>query len=121
MKATIQGVSNQMDTFQFLFNLLLSELILRQTDKLSQTLQTPALFIVKGHEVAMLTVKTLQTICSDSNFDLFWDKVKARRVQFDVEEPVLSRRHKRPQRYEKGISTPHFPEIPKDMHRPKLL
>ena len=106
-----------MDTFQFLFNLVLSEIILPQTDKLSQTLQPPALSTVKGHEVAMLTVKTLQTIRSDSNFDLFWDKVEARRVQFDVEEPVLPRRRKRLQRYEKGICIPHFPGIPKDMYR----
>ena len=77
VKVRIQGVSSQMDTFQFLFNLLLSELILRHTDKLGQTLQSLALSTVEGHEVAMLTVKTLQMIHSDS-------KVEARRVQFDV-------------------------------------
>ena len=77
VKVRIQGVSSQMDTFQFLFNLLLSELILQHTDKLGQTLQSLALYTVEGHEVAMLTVKTLQMIHSDS-------KVEARRVQFDV-------------------------------------
>jgi len=38
IKARIQGVSRQMETFKFLFCLVLSEMILRHTDKLSQTL-----------------------------------------------------------------------------------
>ncbi len=42
--------------------LLLSEMILRHCDKLSQTLQSPDLSSVEGHEIAMLTVKTLQTL-----------------------------------------------------------
>ena len=38
MKARIHGVDSQMQTFRFFFCLLLSEMILRHTDKLSQTL-----------------------------------------------------------------------------------
>ena len=35
MKARIQGVESQMESFKFLFGLILSEMILRHTDKLS--------------------------------------------------------------------------------------
>ena len=61
-----------MQTFKFFFCLVLSELILRQTDKLSQTLQQPELSSVEAHEVAM---KTLEKICTDEDFELFWKNV----------------------------------------------
>ena len=75
MKARIQGITSQMDTFRFLFGLLLSELILRHTDKLSKTMQNPELSSVEGHEIAMLTMATLQDVRSDRDFNLFWEKV----------------------------------------------
>ncbi len=75
MKARIQGITSQMHTFRFLFGLLLSELILRHTDKLSKTLQNPELSSVEGHEIAMLTMATLQDVRSDRDFNLFWEKV----------------------------------------------
>ena len=59
-KARIQGVESQMQSFMFLLGLLHSEMILWHTDKLSQTLQQPKLSSVEGHEVAMLTVQTLE-------------------------------------------------------------
>ena len=44
MKARIQGVSSQMEeTFQFLFALILAEMVLRHTDNLNKTLQKPEL------------------------------------------------------------------------------
>ena len=76
MKARIQGVRSQMQSFKYLFCLLLSEMILRHTDKLSQTLQRPKLSSVEGHEIAMLTVKTLGSLRTDGNFELFWLKVE---------------------------------------------
>ena len=82
MKARIQGISSQMTTFPFLFNLLLSEIILRHTDKLSQTLQKPEMSSVEGHEIAMLTVKTLKNMRSDKDFDLFWKKIEISRIQY---------------------------------------
>ena len=72
MKARIQEVESQMQSFKFLFSLILSEVILRHTDKLSQTLQQPKLSSIEGHGVAMLTVKTLEGLRTYSNFDLFW-------------------------------------------------
>ncbi len=62
MKARIRGVESQMKTFKFYFSIVLSEMIFRHTDKLSQTLQQPNFSTAEGHAVAMLTVKTLQSL-----------------------------------------------------------
>ena len=94
MKARINGVESQMQSFKFLFGLILSELILRQIDKLSQALQQPKLSRVEGHEVSMLTVKTLGGLRTDDNFDLLWEKVEKARNQLEVHEPQLARRRK---------------------------
>ena len=69
-------------------------MILQHTDKLSQTLQQPKLSSVEGHEVAMLTVKTLQHLRTDENFHLFCQKVEKMRYQFDIAEPQLARKRK---------------------------
>ena len=121
MKARIQGISSQMTTFPFLFNLFLSEIILRHTDKLSQSLQKPTMSSVEGHEIAMLTVKTLQGMRSDRDFNLFWDRIETSRIQYDVEEATLPRRRKRPHRYEDGDGKATFPATPKDLYRPKYF
>ena len=85
MKARIRGISSQMGNFRFFFGLLLSDMVLRHTDMLSKTLQNPELSSVEGHEIAMLTVKTLQSLRSESNFDMFWEKVEMRREEFELE------------------------------------
>ncbi len=117
MKARIQGVGSQMRSFKFLFCLVLSEMILRHTDKLSQTLQQPKLSSVEGHAVAMLTVKTLQSLRTDDNFDLFWQKVEKTKDQLDVDEPQLARRRKVPRRYELGNAPAEFAVSPKEEYR----
>ena len=96
MKARIQGVSSQMETFQFLFGILLAEMVFRHTDNLSKTLQKPELSSLQGYEIAMVTVKTLQSICTESNFDLFWDKVDKLRSSVTVSNPCLPRKRKVP-------------------------
>lgn len=65
MTARIQGIKSQMHSFKFLFSLILSELILRHSDKLCQTLQQAKLSSVEGHSVAMLTMRTLETMSTD--------------------------------------------------------
>ena len=117
MKARIRGVQSQMKTFKFLFNLILSELILRHTDKLSQTLQQPQLSSVEGHVVAMLTVKTIGHLRTEDNFELLWKKVEMMRSQFDVDEPNLGRRRKLPKRLDEGSAQAEFAASPKDEYR----
>ena len=67
-------------------------MILRHTGKLCQTLQQPSLSSIEGHAVAMLTIETLRGLRTDSNFDLFWEKVDKARDQIDVGDPQLPRR-----------------------------
>ena len=117
MKARIQGVDSQMQTFRFLFCINLSEMILRHTDRLSQTLQEPKLSSVEGHGVATLTTKTLESLCTDDHFDLFWEKIKLSRDSLDVDEPQLARRRKVPRRFEQGSAPAEYALTPKDEYR----
>lgn len=93
-----------METFQFFFSLQLAEMILRHTNNLSKTLQNPKLSSTQGYEIAMLTVKTLQSICTESNFNRFWKKVEIGRLSLHIKHPCLPRKRKAPQRYELGSS-----------------
>ena len=43
MKVRIQGISSQMETFQFVFGMHLAEMVFRHTDNLRKTLQKPEL------------------------------------------------------------------------------
>ena len=92
IKARICGVWSQMQSFNFLFCIVLSEMVLRHTDKLSQTLQQTKLSSVEGHDIAMLTVKTLEGFQTENDFDLFWQKVENMKIQFNTDEPLLARK-----------------------------
>ena len=117
MKARIQGVDSQMAMFGFFFGLVLSEKILRHTDALSKTLQKPEISSAEGQEIARLTVKTLQSIRTESAFDDFWLLVERRRELLDVEEPTLPRRRKTPRRFDDGNAAAEYPNTDKDMYR----
>ena len=104
-------MASQMQTFKFLFDISLSELILRHTDKLSQTLQMPKLSSVEGQGIAMLTVRTLKTMRTAEKFNLFRQKVEKMRFQevLVVDEPQLPRRRKAPRCFEEDSATSEFP------------
>ena len=53
----------------------------------------------------MLTVKTLEGLRTEDNFDLFWERLEKTRDQLDVDKPEPARRQKMPKRFEQG-STP---------------
>ena len=46
-------------------------MILQHADKLSQTLQMPKLTSVEGQGIAMVTVRTLESMHTAENFNLF--------------------------------------------------
>ena len=85
-----------METFQFFFGMLLAEMVFRHTDNLCKTSQKPELSSLQGYETAMLTVKTLQSIRTGSNFDLFWEKVDKLRSSVTVSSPCLPRKRRAP-------------------------
>ena len=118
VKARIQGVSAQMKSFQFLFGVMLGELVLRHTDNLSRTLQHKTFSAAEGQEIARMTVKTLQSIRSSELFDLFWSKVSSTAESLDVEEPQLPRRRRIPKRFDDGTSAGDFHSTPKEYYRP---
>ena len=103
----------QMDTFKFYFSLILAEIILSHTDILSKTLQKAS---IQAHGIAMLTVKTLQSIRTEANFNLIV-KSGLERKQLGVGDPCLPRKQKRSRRFETGTSEREFHTVPKDVFR----
>ena len=85
-------------------------MILQHTDRISSTLLQSELSSVEGHEISMLTVQTLQGMSTERDFDLFWAKIETTRKQFEVEEPILPRRRKFPQRLGDCMARSEFPD-----------
>ena len=92
-------------------------MILRHTDRLSQTLQQPKLSSVEGHELAMLTVKILKSLRNDENFDMFWLTVEKKGILQNIYEPRLARRRKLPRQLELGIAVAEFALSPEEQYR----
>lgn len=65
----------------------------------------------------MLTVKTLKRMRSDRDFSLFYEKVKLRRSEWEIEEPQLPRKRKAPKRLEQGTGEGSFPSTVIDLYR----
>ena len=70
-RVRIIGVEHQMNSFNFLFGVVLGEHILKHRDNLSKTLQDPSVTAADAHSIADLTCKTLDQIRNDDCFDLF--------------------------------------------------
>ena len=109
MKARIHGVASQMKTFTYLFGIVLGDLILRHSDNLSRTLQKADISTAQGQEVTSMTVQTLKSLRSDSNYKLFWKKVTNLAEKLEVSEPALPRRRKVPKRFEDGTAEMNIP------------
>ena len=119
IRGRIIGVEAQFKTFRYLFGVALGELVLKHTDNLSKTLQSPKLSAAEGQHIATMTVATLQSLRSDTDFDIFWTKVEGIRESLDVDEPTLPRNSKRkvPKRYDDGASEGDHPRNCKDFYR----
>ena len=76
VKARIIGVQAQFKNFRYFFGVLLGELILKHSDNLSKTLQSPKLSASEGQRIATMIVKTLQSLRTDSNFIYSGEKQK---------------------------------------------
>ena len=68
MKARILGVASQMKTFNYLFGIVLGDLIFRHSDNLSRTLQKVDISAAQGQEVASMPAKTLKSLIITSCF-----------------------------------------------------
>ena len=112
IRASMIGVQTQMQTFTYIFGLILGEKILKHTDNLSRTLQQKDLSAAEGQAVAELTIKALRTMRNDETFQLFWKVVEHSASKYDVNEPCLPRCRKVPRRYELGTGEAEFLELP---------
>ena len=116
VRARVIGVNATMNRFDFLFGLALGERLLKHTDNLSRTLQTPSLTASEGQEIAELTCQTLLRIRTNDAFDLFWKKVQAMQEEFGVEEASLPRKRKVPSHLEIGRGAGYHPATPKEFY-----
>lgn len=86
-------------------------------DNLSRSLQAKTLSACEGQKLVSVTIVTLQSIRSESSFDLFWQYIESRRSVVDVSPPELPRRRKVPRQYEVGETPLEYPASPKDHFR----
>ena len=64
-----------MNKFNYFFGVKLAILLLRHSDNLSTTLQSPKLSASQAQSIAQKTVITLEKIREDDYFLLFWKEV----------------------------------------------
>ena len=116
-KGRIIGAEYKMSTFPFWFGMHLGILTFGHCDNLSRSLQRSDLSAAEGQELARMTVTTLEGLRNDQSFDSFWKLVLKKKHNYDVDDPELPRRRKRPARYEPGSAEAHFHDDPKGFFR----
>ena len=114
IRARISGVETQMESFDFLFELLLASLLLRYSDNLSKSLQHEFLSAVEGQHIAKLTLDVLKSLCNDEQFTLFYEKAIVYQNRLGVNSPALSHKRRAPQHLEIGTSEGYHPASVKD-------
>eukprot|EP00731_Ephydatia_muelleri_P008502 Em0004g840a len=117
VRARIIGIEATMSRFDFLFGAVLGERLLKHTDNLSRTLQSPALTASEAQQCAMLHCETLCMMRSSESFDLFWERVILLQEKYGVQEPLLPRKRKAPTHLEVGSSTGYFHITVKELYR----
>ena len=107
-RARIAGVEAYMSKCEYKFGLVLGVCVLRHTDNLSKTLQSPKLNASEGQRIAELTCLTLERIRTNECCDEFWEMVLQLARKHDINEPTLPRKRKAPARYEVGSEDGYF-------------
>lgn len=113
VKARINGVAAVMNSFKFLFGLMLAERILKHTDNLSRTIQASSMPAVEARSLSRLCIAVFEKIRTDDCFDQFWALVELTCESLGVSEPILPRQRKRPRLYNVGAGEPYHPDEPK--------
>ena len=96
MRGRILGAQFKINTFDFLFGCLLGKIILKQTDNLSKSLQSPTLSAAEGQEIAQDVIMTLEKDRNEKCFDLFWERLVQRRQQLSIPASRLPRKRQLP-------------------------
>ena len=113
IKDRIIGVQFQFKTFRYLFGVALGQLILRHSDNLTKTLQSPKLSAAECH---LMTVATLHVLRDDTHFDLFCKSLQETRTKLDVDDPDLPRKRKVPRLYVESSGEPEFFDVCKQFY-----
>ena len=74
LESRITGVATQMETFDYLYGVMLGKMILGHSDNLSHTLQERNTSAAEGQEVAEIVVQTLQRMRALTNAFIFFGK-----------------------------------------------
>ena len=72
IKGRIIGVKSQMKTFNYFYGVIILQLVLRHSDNLSKTLQKSSLTSFQGKEIVSLTLQAINSLWSESEFELLW-------------------------------------------------
>ena len=74
IKGRIFCVKSQMTTFDCFYGVTILQLVLRNSDNLSKTHQKSSLSSCQGKEIADLMQQTINSLRSESEFELLWQK-----------------------------------------------
>lgn len=96
---------------------MLGQLVFSHSDNLSKTLQKRDISAAGAQGVVSMTLKTLEKIRHDTDFQLFWLKATKIANELGIEEPQPPRRRKAPRRFETGNAPPEFPSTVEDHFR----
>ena len=92
MKALILGIKVYTLKFSYCFDIHLAYLILSHTDNFSQTLQGTLMTAIDVQVVSRAFVTTLESIRSENEFNLLWNKLKQFAEKHKIDEAHLPRR-----------------------------
>ena len=118
MSARCNGIGYQFGSFDFLFGVCLGHKVLRLADNLSTALQKKSLSADEGQRMGADTVRALEKLRSEEEFEKFWKDVQSKLSTVDVEEPQLPRRRRAPARLHTGTAAPYFPSTLEEVYRP---
>ena len=81
--------------FEYFFGISIFQILLRDSDNLSKTLQSPKIAANERQKLSNLTVKTLISLRSATLFNNLREKLKKEANTLGTEEPSLPRKRKR--------------------------
>ena len=110
--ARIQGIAAVMETFDFLFGVVLGDVVLHVVDNLSRTLQHKDLSASEGQVAVKLTIDTLSSLRSAEEFQSLWRDTIDEAGKLEVNEP-MPRRRKAPKSVEIGKVKAIIQRLPK--------
>ena len=85
-----------MNAFNYFYGVTILQLVLRNSNNLSKTHQKSSLSSCQGKEIADLMQQTINSLRSESEFELLWQKTVQQAEVLEITQPSLPRKRKRP-------------------------